>query len=346
MATNAGVMRQVQEVVRPLNETLREVTARLDAISGDAAPGDLEGRIREQVRLEVEAARGSRREAKVTFDNRRLKVEPYSGVKSTFKDFAWTLRSFVARESGKLHEAMLAVERREEEVTVAVLEGMGVSQELDGELAFLLQNNTATPSVAKTMLRAAEAKTGLEKWRLLARDAVPRGGAQETLLRLKVAKPSKVSKPEEQQLALAQWDADLEEANSQAESGTALSDSEKAMAMLWMMRKPLEEKAMLKKKEKRESYSYLRGLMENDIHTNSMGVAPSLTSRDAAGRWMVEHIQDEDSGDLEEVMRVCPITGETEVFAINRREWSPAAKKGRWSGPKRNGGLAPGPRGG
>ena len=102
---------------------------------------------------------------KVTFDDRRLKIEPYAGIRGTFKDFALSLLSFVGRESTPLRDAMLKAERLSEEGTDAKVKEFGISPELDNELGYLLLNNTASASTAKTMIRAAERKTGLEKWR-------------------------------------------------------------------------------------------------------------------------------------------------------------------------------------
>ena len=82
------------------------------------------------------------------FDERKLKISPYSGEKATWRDFAWTLSAFVGREAPHLKKAMATAENRTEEITEDDVLKMGVSAELDGALMHLLVNNVAQGSEA------------------------------------------------------------------------------------------------------------------------------------------------------------------------------------------------------
>ena len=45
------------------------------------------------------------------FDERKLKLEPYSGDHAKYQDFSWTMGSFIRRESAPLKAAMDSTER-------------------------------------------------------------------------------------------------------------------------------------------------------------------------------------------------------------------------------------------
>ena len=115
---------------------------------------------------------------------------------------------------------------------------------------------------------------------------------------------------------------DLEEVARFSETGEAISEAEKAMAMLWLMRGPLEERALAKKRHKREDYGYLRRMIEDDVHIHRAGIAPSSRQRTAEGRYTTVNQVEASEEEMEEYVRVNPITGEEEVCAIDRREWT------------------------
>ena len=76
--------------------------------------------------------------AKPTFDDRKLKVKPYSGVKSTWRDFYWTLSSFIKKESADLGRAMDKAIKADAEILEDKVADYGINAELDQELACLL----------------------------------------------------------------------------------------------------------------------------------------------------------------------------------------------------------------
>ena len=121
----------------------------------------------------------------------KLKVKSYDGTKSLWRDFEYTLGGFVGRESTKLAEAMAKVIDIDEEIKTAKLAELGVDPELDGKFRWLIQNNVEQGSKASTLVRTLKSKTGLEVWRRLSQDAKPKGGAQETLLKQRITKPTK-----------------------------------------------------------------------------------------------------------------------------------------------------------
>ena len=133
-----------------------------------------------------------------------------------------------------LKRAMDRAEKEETEIANDALGRFGIAPELDQELCYLLVNNTIDGSITKTILRAAEGKgkPGLEQWRLLHRDAMPKGGAQETLIRQSLSKPEKAGSYEDLRRKLIQWDADLAEEERKSGTGKILTVAEKAMALL------------------------------------------------------------------------------------------------------------------
>ena len=124
---------------------------------------------------------GSGGRNKPRFDVRQLNGQTYGGEKAKWQEFDWVLRKYVGRESTTLKEAMETAARYSDEITPSTRDHMGITEELDSQLAFLLINLSEPGSAARTMLRAIQYKTGLEQYRLMGKDAQPVGGAQETL---------------------------------------------------------------------------------------------------------------------------------------------------------------------
>ena len=110
------------------------------------------------------------------FDERRLKVTPYNGDRTQWRDFAWTLSSFIGRESPSLKKVMAKAEVCDHEISDKWVVDNGISLELDGALHHMLVNNMAQGSEAKSLLRSMEGKPGLEAWKRFWKDAKPKGG--------------------------------------------------------------------------------------------------------------------------------------------------------------------------
>ena len=259
---------------------------------------------------------------KANFDDRKLKVEPYTGEKPTWPDFAWTIGGFVNRESAELKAAMDKTERGEEEIDRNKLVTLGITPELDGELMWLLMNHTKSESTAKNFLRANQHRTGLEVWRRFWRDAMPKGGAQETVSIQKLMHPNKAKNYREFQKLLLEWDTKLAEEDRRCDTGEALAPRFKAMALLWMMPSDLELEVLKKDKDTRENYDKLRAICEDSIFIHTSGMAPTT---------MVNALElggGDDESELEEVFYVDPATGQTEVYMIAKKEWTQVRRRG------------------
>ena len=125
------------------------------------------------------------------FDTKSLRLDPYTGDRSSWKNFSSVLLKFIDRESPELRKALVKSESLDEEIKPEKVIELGVSAELDAEFAWLLFNQTTDGGHARSMLRACDGRTGLEQWRMLYKDAMPVGGAQDTIRLMYLMHPPK-----------------------------------------------------------------------------------------------------------------------------------------------------------
>ena len=100
--------------------------------------------IRDELDQMIKVAEGlgkgvARKNAKNSFDEKKLKIEKYSGERAKFRTFAWHLKAFVRRSHAKLATAMDAVELESGAIGQEFLDKHSISAELDGELQWLLR---------------------------------------------------------------------------------------------------------------------------------------------------------------------------------------------------------------
>ena len=178
---------------------------------------------------------GGNRGRKATFDDRKLKITAYGGDRRSWKDYSWTLQTFVGREAPEIRAAMIRAVREDTEIKNEHLADYGVDPDIDQELAWLLLNHTEVGSKAKGLLRVQQLKPGLEQYRQLNRDARPKGGAQETLTYQGLIHPPKAKSYDDFRRLMVAWDTALLEEEMMQDGADVLTDRTKAMALLWMM---------------------------------------------------------------------------------------------------------------
>lgn len=295
---------------------------------------------------------GSGSRHKPRFDVRQLNGQTYGGEKAKWQEFDWVLCKYVGRESTTLKEAMETAATYSDEITPATRDHMGITEELDSQLAFLLINFSDPGSAARTMLRAIQYKTGLEQYRLMGKDAQPVGGAQETLKLQFLQSPPQASSYKELKEVLIRWDVMLQELEQRRGKGKIMTEEVQATAMLFAAPPELKSEILKKPEAERESYQSIRRYLDDAIYANTMCYA-ALDFR-GTGRKLIGNLQEDDrrdqdqgedeDGDPVPVQYLNPATGELEVMAVERRAFNRARdrKTGRYQPQKKKGGTAGG----
>ena len=205
---------------------------------------------------------------KEMWDTRRLKMDPYSGDKKTWRSFVFTLKAFIRRESPNLEKFMTEMEHRDEEIMHEDLLTIDLDLNEDKELVWMLTN--FTKDEAKEQVQLCEGKPGLEIWRMLIKENDPKSGTSGVQAMQKLVGPSRCKTYLELKKGLIKWDTLMKAEVQRGGPASKIGQEVQATAIISMVPRTLEEEILKKGKKFVENYKEVRQFVEDMVYMHTI----------------------------------------------------------------------------
>ena len=294
-----------------LTETLIPIITRVKALEDQHTEHILPIITRVKTLEDQSAARTAReKDFKGVFNTKELKLEPYNGSRAQYQNFAWVIKQFIRKDSPHLAAALDNAELETKEIKQEFITEKGITEAEDQGLKWLLINFTSGD--ARDLLRSRDEHNAAELWRLLRKEAEPRGGEQEARSLAFLMRPPRAKDMKTLIKTIREWDRILKEEKRRANPNEiVLPDRLAAVAMQEMMPMRLKEEVGLKPMGFRESHKDLRGYLEDMIYKSQL---------EGNGMDSIAQLEEEPEEELLPISYENPETGQLEVHYVGRKD--------------------------